>query len=328
MTKLISVIIPVYNRQAYLEECVRSVLAQTYPNFEIILVDDGSADGSAELCRTLSGQDSRIKFFAAEHGGVSAARNIALENAGGDYFFFLDSDDVIYPLLLETFLAAMEESGARIAGTFVAGVAAENWHKVQTKIAEVPVPGETTVQTPEETLDALLSGNSPIYCIGGVMMHRDLVGSTRFRTDLYIGEDFFFIYENVLKGTASVFLKQKWYYGRHHDTNLSWGHSFSEFWTRFYRRKLVWENEAALGRTEYADRQKREAIGSFLYCAERSRPYCADMKKIRQVMKEHKRILLPAAEPRLKLRFWIYYYVPSLHPAFLWVWNKIKKLRR
>lgn len=325
MSKLISVIIPVYNRQNYLEECVRSVLAQSYPNFEIVLVDDGSTDRSVEICRNLSEQDDRIRFFAAEHGGVSAARNMALEQAAGDYLFFLDSDDVIYPLLLETLVTSMEEHGALIGGTHVARATAQTWHKVQDKLKETPTAGETTFQSHEKTLDALLSGDSPIYCIGGVMVRRDLVGSTRFRTDLFIGEDFFFIYENVLKGATSVFLKQRWYYVRNHDTNISWGHSFSEFWTRFYRRKLVWESEASFGRTAYADRQKREAICSFLYCAERNQPYNADMKKIRQVMKEYKGILLPTAEPRLKWRFWIYYYVPALYPVFWWVWKKVKR---
>ena len=76
---LISVITPVYNRELYIEECINSVLAQSYQKFEIIIVDDGSTDKTYEICRSLALNDDRIKLFAANHGGVSAARNRAIE---------------------------------------------------------------------------------------------------------------------------------------------------------------------------------------------------------------------------------------------------------
>ncbi len=85
---LISVIIPVYNREKVIEECIDSVFAQSYQNFEIVIVDDGSTDSTLQICKRLAEKDERIKLFVAGHGGVSAARNIALDKATANTFSF------------------------------------------------------------------------------------------------------------------------------------------------------------------------------------------------------------------------------------------------
>lgn len=97
----ISVIIPVYNTEKYLKQCVDSVLNQSYQDFEIILVDDGSKDSSGEICDDYSISDDRIHVIHKENGGQSSARNVALDNAQGKYIYFLDSDDYILNTLLE-----------------------------------------------------------------------------------------------------------------------------------------------------------------------------------------------------------------------------------
>ena len=101
--ELISIIVPVYNAEKYLEDCIRSVLKQTYTHFELILVEDGSTDNSREICRRASMDDIRILLIKQERNqGVSRARNAGIEAAKGKYLFFLDSDDTIHPQLLET----------------------------------------------------------------------------------------------------------------------------------------------------------------------------------------------------------------------------------
>ena len=101
---LITVSIPAYNIPEYLPRCVRSVTAQTYRNLEILLVDDGSTDGTGELCDALAKEDSRIRVFHKENGGTSRARNLALEHAAGEYVGFVDSDDYIEPDMYEKLL--------------------------------------------------------------------------------------------------------------------------------------------------------------------------------------------------------------------------------
>lgn len=90
---LVSVIIPIYNCQDYLRECLNSVIAQTYKNIEVLLIDDGSIDASLEICKEYVSQDQRFRKFEKTNGGLSSARNFGLENAKGDYVIFLDSDD-------------------------------------------------------------------------------------------------------------------------------------------------------------------------------------------------------------------------------------------
>lgn len=105
---LISVIIPIYNVEKYLHKCVDSVLAQTYKNLEIILVDDGSTDASGQICDEYAAKDSRIKVIHKPNGGVSSARNAGLKVASGEYIGFVDGDDYIelsmYQILLDSIL--------------------------------------------------------------------------------------------------------------------------------------------------------------------------------------------------------------------------------
>lgn len=102
MKELISVVIPVFNAEKYLEECIRSLQAQTYPEWEAILVDDGSTDHSLEQCRHFSQQDTRIRVLHSENAGVSAARNLGIEAARGSYLAFIDADDTVAPTYLST----------------------------------------------------------------------------------------------------------------------------------------------------------------------------------------------------------------------------------
>ena len=112
MGSLISVIIPVYKVEAFLAACVESVLAQTYQNLELILVDDGSPDNCPQMCDAFAARDSRVRVIHKENGGLSSARNAGIEVARGEYLAFLDSDDLWSPLFLERLYAAIQETGA------------------------------------------------------------------------------------------------------------------------------------------------------------------------------------------------------------------------
>ena len=117
--ELISIIVPVYNAEQYLGDCIKSVLKQTYTHFELILVEDGSTDNSREICRRVGMDDIRISLVRQERNqGVSRARNAGIEAAKGKYLFFLDSDDTIHPRLIETLYKIMEKEGAAIATEF------------------------------------------------------------------------------------------------------------------------------------------------------------------------------------------------------------------
>lgn len=112
---LISVIVPVYNIKEYLERCVNSILAQTWENLEILLVDDGSDDGTERLVDELGEKDDRIRVFHKENGGSSSARNLGIREAKGIYLGFVDSDDYIEPFMYERLYRAVKETGMPVA---------------------------------------------------------------------------------------------------------------------------------------------------------------------------------------------------------------------
>ena len=109
---LVSIIVPVYNAEIYLGPCLERLRSQTWPDLEIILVNDGSTDGSGQLCAAAARVDGRIRFLDRPNGGVSAARNAALAAAKGDYLQFSDSDDLLTPDATETLVRAAQVTGA------------------------------------------------------------------------------------------------------------------------------------------------------------------------------------------------------------------------
>lgn len=112
----ISIIVPIYKAEAVLAKCVDSVLAQTCSDWELLLIDDGSPDGSGALCDDYAGQDDRVRVFHKSNGGVSSARNLGMAEAGGDYILFIDADDWVEPTACQTLLEALEGAGADSAG--------------------------------------------------------------------------------------------------------------------------------------------------------------------------------------------------------------------
>ena len=112
---MISVIVPVYKVEPYLRQCVDSILNQTYRDIEVLLIDDGSPDKCGEICDEYAEKDDRIRVFHTENRGLSAARNLGLREATGDYIGFVDSDDWIEPDMYEVLLTRLEETGADIS---------------------------------------------------------------------------------------------------------------------------------------------------------------------------------------------------------------------
>lgn len=129
MVDLISVIVPVYKVEDYLDECVSSVVSQSHKNLEIILVDDGSPDSCPRMCDTWAEKDSRIRVIHKANGGLSDARNAGLEIASGDYIAFVDSDDCIQPDMLKKLLDALHRTDSDISacGILNFGAAQSTW---------------------------------------------------------------------------------------------------------------------------------------------------------------------------------------------------------
>ena len=130
--ELVSVIVPVYKVEPYLDRCVASILAQTYPNLEVILVDDGSPDNCPALCDAWAQRDARIRVIHKKNGGLSDARNVGLDAASGAYISFVDSDDYIAENFIETLYDLLHE--------YHTDISAVHWKLVYADAPEVPVP--------------------------------------------------------------------------------------------------------------------------------------------------------------------------------------------
>lgn len=110
----VSIIVPIYNVEKYIKECINSIMKQTYTNIEIILVDDGSKDQSGKICDEYSKKDTRIRVVHKKNGGLSSARNLGIELATGEYLFFIDSDDILFKNSIEVLVNCLKQSGAEI----------------------------------------------------------------------------------------------------------------------------------------------------------------------------------------------------------------------
>lgn len=115
---VVSVIVPVYNTAPYVEKCIQSIVSQTYENIEVILVDDGSADGSDRICQKFSHAEERIKYIWQENKGVVRARKTGIDQASGEYMLFIDSDDWIEPDMVECLMGYIREADMVTSGVY------------------------------------------------------------------------------------------------------------------------------------------------------------------------------------------------------------------
>lgn len=188
MEQTVSVIVPVYNCKEYLPKCIESILNQTYPQIQLILVDDGSSDGSGEICDTFAAKDRRIQVIHQKNQGVSAARNAGLDAAAGEYLLFVDSDDQIAADTIETSLNGFVDDTIDVV---VFGV---------TKIREressqQPLPMEVGIYAKEEMLYGILKDYAgfgagyPWNKVWRTGVFGGPAGIPRFDRDLYYFED-------------------------------------------------------------------------------------------------------------------------------------------
>lgn len=139
---LISVIVPVYNVESYLERCLDSILGQTFRDLEVILVDDGSEDRSGEICRSYARKDARIRYVRQENGGLGRARNRGIQMAEGEFILFVDSDDYIDRRMAEILLDNLTSSGADVASCGVYNVFVQKTTPQYDKIEKFLSPRE------------------------------------------------------------------------------------------------------------------------------------------------------------------------------------------
>ena len=210
MGEKISVIVPVYNVEAYLERCVESILQQTYAHFELILINDGSTDSSGQICDHLASQYENIKVYHIENAGVSNARNMGIQLATGSWVTFIDSDDFVTQDYLATLASAVE-------GLNVGFVIAPLHHIKNGIVTDIPShSGKTELWSTEETMKELLMTTRTSFFPVAKLFKRDLLADEKFNTNYHLAEDALFLTELLLKTRCScVFIDKPVYYYDH-----------------------------------------------------------------------------------------------------------------
>ena len=212
MGEKISVIVPVYNVEAYLERCVESILQQTYTHFELILINDGSTDSSGQICDHLASQYENIKVYHIENAGVSNARNMGIQLATGSWVTFIDSDDFVTQDYLATLASAAE-------GLNVGFVIAPLHHIKNGIVTDLPSHSEKTeLWSTEETMKELLMTTRTSFFPVAKLFKRDLLADEKFNTNYHLAEDALFLTELLLKTRCScVFIDKPVYYYDHRE---------------------------------------------------------------------------------------------------------------
>lgn len=304
---LVSIIVPIYKVEKYLDECVQSIAGQTYPNLEIILVDDGSPDSSGAMCDTWAKKDSRIKVIHKKNAGVSAARNTGIEAASGQWILFVDADDVISVHMVQALLDASIDHNRLAVSTVV-------------RFAD-KIPGEKT-----ENGSAVCCGKNTalvrggFYCYG-VLYSRELISTEKLRFDESMGNLEDVVWNGIYLRCISeaVCVNVPYYYRitpnsiTSHCGDYRWQIAS---WIAARRSIMNWFTDKTLTET-----QKKEVAGMFRHCQNNIYAECVAGKvsfaDLHAMEKEEtacfdRSLVFPPERLAMDLLPWLYYMLYTM----------------
>lgn len=211
----ISIVVPVYNVEEYLSRCVESILAQTYKNFEIILVDDGSTDNSGELCNQYEREHKEIRVIHKENGGLSDARNCGMNDARGSYITFVDSDDYIHPLYLELLVKGIQKGADFSVCDFTEVYDGNGIRKIEPNIVDI-----STINAKDGLIEILYQKFHDVAA-WGILLPLSLAQKYPFPKGR-IFEDLYTTYQYYLDAKMVAFVRVSlYYYFRRTDSIMS-----------------------------------------------------------------------------------------------------------
>ena len=324
----ISVIVPIYNSVPYLQRCVESIIAQTYPHLEILLIDDGSTDGSANLCDTLSEKDARIQVVhKSQNEGLSAARNTGLDMASGTWIGFVDSDDWIAPDMYANLLESLTSLSADVV---YGGIVPTEGEKPVTPA----VPAGHLLSKDEYFRDFFRMGTQIcVFYVWNALYCSSLLEGIRFRNEIRNAEDVDFSFRVAMKARSIARDESALYFYFQNPKSIT-RRGFSE---TDFDLISVWDYVVDLCQRDYPDFLVPAKLNRYrvdftllmriiLYCApEQDAQYAQQEKALLQSLRQNHRALLGAPIP-LSRKLLLLCICAHL-PATKYTLRGIKKMR-
>lgn len=277
---IISILIPVYNVDRYLAQCLDSVLSQTYPHLQVVLVDDGSSDSSWEVCCKYAEIDNRVEVYHQENCGVAETRNHLIEKIKGDYFLFVDSDDWIEPDMVDSLLDMAIQNNADIVNC--KNVINDANCDKGSQVFEM--------WSQEQAIYLFLRHEKFRGSLCTKLVKVDLINGVRFQEGISLGEDALFCWHFLQKAQKVLYTEREYYHYRMLEDSLTHLH----FGPRKMTAYIVWKaiiNDVNILYPQYADVAKaRFCIEMILLlrCAAQSQyPEDCDIMKLQEIIKEN-----------------------------------------
>jgi glycosyltransferase involved in cell wall biosynthesis len=216
----VSVIVPIYNVEKYLRQCIGSIVGQSHERLQIVLVDDGSTDGSGDICDEFAGLDSRVEVIHGKNAGVAAARNTGLDAARGDYIAFVDSDDYVHPDMVTALLEAVERDGSSFSMCGLEYEFEDGYNPSFMVMASLDLTG----LHPAKEVFRAYCGHEPFATavVWLKLYRRHIFDGLRFRTGCLF-EDTFILPELYSRAETITILPQKYYHYRQRANSIIHG---------------------------------------------------------------------------------------------------------
>ena len=314
---MISLIIPVYNVEQYLENCLESVVNQTYQNIEIILVDDGSTDRSGIICDNWKNKDNRIKVIHKTNGGLSHARNVGIEKACGDYLMFVDSDDIISNELCSTLLKILVENNADLSICNAAHIFDNN--------INFNNEGKLYFYNATEAICELWYQKSFLPSAWGKLYKKELFENVKF-TEGIIFEDIDIMHEIFYQCDKIVYTTKELYGYVHHENSIT---------TKKYSIKdnvildicdkiNDFANDKSIALQKAAKSYNVTGALRVYLNAPTTPEYMASINKAKAILKKYAKDVLKDKNIRKKNRYALYLYV-YLRPILKIIYKKVDR---
>ena len=314
MKELISVIVPVYKVEAYLSACVESVLAQTWENFEILLVDDGSPDNCPRMCDEFAARDSRVRVIHKENGGLSSARNAGIDAAKGEYLAFLDSDDLWTPVFLERLYTALTKTGADFSACLFRRFQGE-------PPKEVPLAAEAEALSQREAFECLFNHrNENMVVAPNKLYKRAIFDSIRYPLG-QLHEDEAVIHQVIGAAEKVAWIEEAHYLYRETPNSIT----TAKFTVKRLDETLAKESRIAYfescGLQDLADRTKRIYLHNLMRLYRTAHTELEDRAAAKEVCGQlyrrfcqlHTSRLMAGASVKVKLRSAMFRCAPGLY---------------